>query len=135
MAGLVPISLAVQVCSFISSIALARVLGASYATDAYFIALSIPTLVYGILLAAVRIGATPALTDASSDDATLDTAASELVSATFVASAVLTVVAGAVAATVLPGLLGASPHQASTTRLMILELTPLGVFGAMTGAL
>lgn len=137
MAGLAPISLAVQLCSFVSSVALARVLGATYATDAYFLALSIPTLVYGILLAAVRVGATPALSKVARDaePGAFDRAASELVAATMVTSAIVALAAGLLAVAFLPAAAGAAePHMVFTIRLMILELTPLGVFGALSGA-
>jgi len=134
LSGLVPINLGVQACSFVSSIALARVLGASASTDAYFVGLSVPVLVYTILLAALRLGAIPALTARTVADgrASLGRASSELVSAVVVAAAGLSVAVTVVAAVALPPLLGGGAAHA--TRLTIVELAPLGVLGAATGA-
>ena len=47
-------TLAAQLIGFGSSIAIARVLGATRATDAYYLALSIPMLVYSIFLTTAR---------------------------------------------------------------------------------
>src|SRR5689334_12154561 len=62
IASLAPASLLLQLVSFISSVVLATRLGATTATDAYYLALSVPVVAYGILTAAVRLGAIPALT-------------------------------------------------------------------------
>src|SRR6516225_7981801 len=57
------LTLATQLIGFGSSIAVARVLGATSATDAYYLGLSVPMLVYGIFLTTSRQCAIPALTD------------------------------------------------------------------------
>jgi putative peptidoglycan lipid II flippase len=135
MAGLVPVSLLVQACSFVSSIALARVLGASNATDAYYLGLSVPVLAYGILLAALRLGAIPALTDSVADGEELDRAGSELFSGVLVASVCLIIVVTALTEAALPVVLGDDGRLVSLTRLTVLELSPLGVLGALSGVL
>jgi putative peptidoglycan lipid II flippase len=134
LTGLLPISLGVQAASFVSSVALARVLGASASTDAYFLGLSVPVLVYAILLAGVRLGAIPALTEATTEKAGFARVGSELVSAVLFASVALSVAVTAAAVLVLPLFLPGEADLASLTRLAIVELAPLGVLGAMTGA-
>jgi putative peptidoglycan lipid II flippase len=135
MTGLVPVSLAVQVLSFASSVALARVLGASTATDAYYLGLAVPALSYGILLAALRLGAIPALTDvaASSGNEGLDRAGGELFSGVLSASVVLTIVVTSIVEMALPLIVGGDLLH--MTRVTLLELAPYGVLGAATGVL
>jgi putative peptidoglycan lipid II flippase len=137
MAGLAPVSIAVQACSFASSIALARVLGASVHTDAYYLGLSVPALTYGVLLAALRLGAIPALTETEAEGGrgAFGARAGELVSAVLVGSACLAVVVTALTEAVLPLVLGGDARLVSLTRVTVLELAPLGVLGALTGAL
>jgi putative peptidoglycan lipid II flippase len=135
MLRLAPWSLGVQVASLASSIALARVLGADTGTDAYFVGLSIPFFVYGVLLTAVRSGAIPPLTELANDEAAFGRACSQIVSATAVASLVCSAALSASALLVLPPLLGGDQHFAFLTRVTILELAPLGVIGSLTGAL
>ena len=55
MAGLVPVNLVVQGCSFASSVALARVLGAGASTDAYYVGLTVPLFSYGVLAASSSV--------------------------------------------------------------------------------
>lgn len=132
-AGMMPFSVAVQVCSFASSIALAQVLGASGGTDAYFLGLSVPVLTYSILLAGVRLGAIPVLTNAQTGRLA-PTTGGDLVLAVGVASAVLVVVATAAAVIALPAFV-ADERVSRMAVTATIELAPLGVFGALTGAL
>jgi putative peptidoglycan lipid II flippase len=134
MFRLAPWTFAVQAGSFVSSIALAWVLGAGTGTDAYFVGLSIPVLVYSVLLVAVRSGVIALLPDLpDSDDAAFNRASSQIVSAMLAASFVCSLALTAGALFVLPPLLGGSEHFAFLTRITILELAPLGVLGALTG--
>jgi putative peptidoglycan lipid II flippase len=135
MLRLAPWNLAVQAASLVSSIALAWVLGAGTGTDAYFLGLSIPVLVYGVLLVAVRSGAIGPLTDLLPDEREFNRASSQLVSAILLASAACSLVLTAAALAALPALVGGSGHLAFLTRVTILELAPLGILGALTGAL
>jgi peptidoglycan biosynthesis protein MviN/MurJ (putative lipid II flippase) len=136
MFSLAPWNIGVQAASLVSSIALAWVLGASTGTDAYFVGLSVPVLVYGTLLVAVRAGAISPLTDLlNGDEEAFKRASSQIVSATAAASLVCSLVLTAGAALVLPLLVGGGEHFASQTRITILELAPLGVLGALTGVL
>lgn len=132
--GLLPWNLAVQAASFGSSIALAWVLGAGAGTDAYFVGLSVPVFVYSVLLVAVRSGAISPLTELlRRGGAEFDRAASQLVSAMAVASFVCSLALTAAAVLGLPPLLGGGAHFAYLARITIVELAPLGVFGALTG--
>lgn len=135
MGAVAPVSLAVQVCSFVSAIALARVLGASVETDAYYLGLSIPLLAYGILIGALRTGAIPALTDVASSrgDGALGRSASEVMSGVLVASSVLTLLITGVVELALP--LIVSGRLLDLTRVVVLELAPYAVLGAATGVL
>jgi len=135
MLRLAPWSLGVQAASLASSVVLARVLGAGTGTDAYFVGLSIPLFVYGVLLTAVRSGAIPPLTELVDKAAAFSRASSQIVSAAGVASAVCSLLLTVAAVLVLPPLLGGSEHFAFLTRVTILELAPLGVLGSLTGAL
>jgi putative peptidoglycan lipid II flippase len=136
MLTLAPWNLGVQAASFISSIALAWVLGAGTATDAYFVGLSVPVFVYSVLLVAVRSGAITPLTERlQRDDDAFSDASSQIVSATAVASLACSFLLTAAAALVLPALIGGSEHFTFLMRITILELAPLGVLGAVTGSL
>lgn len=134
MLRLSPWSLGVQAASLVSSIALARVLGASSATDAYFLGLSVPLFVYGVLLTAVRSGVIPPLTELANNENAFSRASSQIVSATAVSSAICTLLLSAAAVLVLPSLAGGSEHFAYLMRITIIELAPLGVLGSLTGA-
>jgi putative peptidoglycan lipid II flippase len=136
MLTLAPWNIAVLAASFISSIALAWVLGAGTGTDAYFVGLSGPVFVYSVLLVAVRSGAISPLTDLlDKDDKAFDDAGSQIVSATAVASLVCSLLLTAAAVVALPALIDGSEQFAFMTRVTVLELAPLGVLGAVTGAL
>jgi putative peptidoglycan lipid II flippase len=126
----------VQLLSFGSSIALATQLGATTETDAYYLALSVPVVTYGILLAAVQLGAIPVLTRAEhrSREEFL-TGCNQLVSATVVGAAVIAVIVTGVMVALLPALSGGSTLLKSHTREFMLELTPYAVTGAMIGVL
>ena len=93
IARVAPCSLLIQVLSFGSSMVMATQLGARTSTDAYYLALSVPVVVYTVLMAAIRLGGIPGLTAvAHTDDRRgLQRAASELLSATFVASVLLSI--------------------------------------------
>ncbi len=135
LTGLVPLNLLVQACSFASSVALARVFGATASTDAYYLGLSIPLAVYVILMAAVKSGAIPGLVERAREGGQreLEQSASEMVSAVLVASVVLTIFVTALALLILPLAIGGA--SGATTRVVLLELAPLGVLGPLTGAL
>src|ERR1700736_3453019 len=101
--GVVGMTAAVQVLSFFSSVALARVLGATDETDAYFLALSIQVTAYSILLAAARFGAIPELTRLSREHrADFSLLASELVTVVTVITALLVVVTTVIAVVLMP---------------------------------
>jgi putative peptidoglycan lipid II flippase len=126
----------VQVLSFGSSIALATQLGATTETDAYYLALSVPVVTYGILLAAVQLGAIPVLTRAEhrSREEFLS-GCNQVVSATVVGATVIAVVVTGVMVALLPALSGGSGLLKSHTREFMLELSPYAVTGAMIGVL
>jgi putative peptidoglycan lipid II flippase len=133
-AQLVPATLGVQALSLVSSIALAHKLGATDGTDAYFLALSIPVVVYAILLAGIRLGAIPSLTTLARErPADVSRAASEIVSSVFAAALALSLVAQLLALIALPAVIGGSAHLHHVARLMIVELVPYGVTGALAG--
>lgn len=136
-ASVFPVIVIVQLCSFGASLALASVLGASSATDAYFLGLSVPLVVFGTMLAAVRLGAIPALTEAQRlGPERFSISASELLTAVLVASAGLVTLAALVNVLALP--LFVSDNDGQTlplARLMTVELAPLGFLGAGSGAL
>jgi putative peptidoglycan lipid II flippase len=134
MFRLTPWNLAVQAFSFASAVALARVLGASVSTDAYYLGLSVPVLTYGILMGALRSGGIPALTDvAASGEAALERAANEIVSGVLVASCALALVVTAASELLMPLIVGG--RLLDLTRMTLLELAPYAVFGATTGIL
>jgi len=135
-AGLFPLNVAVQAVSFAAWVAFAHVLGAGTATDAYLLGLSVPVLVYGLLLTAIRVGAIPGLTDKVAEgNAAGQRAANELLAATVAVSSALGIVASAVAVAAAPLVLRSDPDLLRTTRLTVIELTPLAVLGATTGVL
>jgi putative peptidoglycan lipid II flippase len=132
MSQVMPVTFAAQICAFGASLALANVLGANVETDAYFLALSVPLTTYGILLAGVRLGAIPALTDRSRDgDASFSRSASEMVTGTALVALVLSVLLTAATLLAIP----ADHGLAAETRIAVIELAPLGVLGALAGAL
>ena len=135
MSGVVPVSLAIQVLSLASSIVLAHVLGATTSTDAYYLGLSVPVFVFGALVGSLRQGAIPALTSVSGSSslAGLRAASGELVRGVTVVATVATVLVVALSEAALP--LVAHARLLSETRLILLELTPYGVLGGLTGVL
>jgi putative peptidoglycan lipid II flippase len=135
-ARLFPVNVAVQILSFAAWIALAHELGASSETDAYVLGLSIPLVVYGILLAANNAGSIPGLTEqAAIGEAEEAQAARELVSAGVALSAALALIITPIAMALAPLVLGGNSELISDTRMTMLELSPLAVFGATTGVL
>jgi putative peptidoglycan lipid II flippase len=135
-ARMLPINIGVQALSFAAWVAFAHFLGATTETDAYLLGLSVPFLAYSILLAGIRVGAIPGLTEQSAEGAAAEgKAANELVSASLVASAALGLLVSLVAIAGAPLVLRPNPHLVSQTRLIIAELAPLAVLGATTGVL
>ena len=132
-----PVTVVLQLCSFAASLALAAVLGASYATDAYFLGLSVPLLVFGTTAAAVRLGAIPALTEAQlSAPARFSETSSELMTAVLAGSTVLVTLVGLLNILALPHFVsGNDVRTLPLARLMTVELAPLGVLGACSGVL
>jgi putative peptidoglycan lipid II flippase len=137
VARVAPAGLLVQLLSFVSSVVLATQLGASVGTDAYYLALSIPVVVYGVLLSAVRLGGIPALTAIAREQPgrALSRAASELVTATTTVAVLLSAVLSAAMMVVLPAAAGGSAELSSLTREFVAELAPYAVTGALLGAL
>src|SRR5262249_22696318 len=136
VAGLVPFNIASQAASFAAWIAFAHVLGASTHTDAYLLAFCVPAIVYSILLVGVNSGAIPSLTQESArGEAAESRAANTLIAAALVGSAALTTVVTIIAVAATPLVVGSNGRLLSDTRLMIVELSPLGVLGAITGVL
>ena len=137
LTGVVPVTIVAQALSFASSLALANVLGATVATDAYFLGLSVPMIAFGILLAAVRLGALPTLTEwRAKGDEGFNRLSSELFTGVSGGALLITIVTTAVAMVALPAAV-AEPgtNLAELTRTTLLELAPLGVLGAMVGIL
>lgn len=135
MRGVAPAGLAVQLWSFVSSVTFAHVLGATAATDGYYLGLSIPVLAFGLFVGALRQGAIPALTDldvGSGRDAFV-TAGGEVLRGVTVAAALVTVVAVGAAEALAP--LVAHGQVLHETRLVMFELAPYGVSGAVVGVL
>lgn len=136
-AGLAPASFLVQALSFASSVALATQLGATTGTDAYYLALSVPVIAYGVLVGALRLGAIPPLSkvDADQSPEQFSRSCQDVVGATFAAAVGLSIAATAVMLVVLPAAASGSAHLTSLTRLYVLELSPYAVTGAMLGVL
>jgi putative peptidoglycan lipid II flippase len=122
---------------FGSSVVVARRLGATTMTDAYYLAYSVATFGFLVLLAALRQGAIPKLTEVrtGSSRQVLSRGCSELLSATLVTTTVISVVATAVMLLAVPLAAAGSEHLVSLTRQYLLELAPYAVSGAMQGAL
>lgn len=135
--GIIPATLAVQVCSLASAISAAAVLGATTDTDAYYFALSIPLVVYGILLGGFRSGAIPELAERlNAGRESFTQATSELIWAVILVSTILACAGAGIALLLLPQLAGdVSPDFVARARAMLISLAPLGVLGALTGAL
>jgi putative peptidoglycan lipid II flippase len=127
-------TLAAQAIGFASSIAIARVLGATRATDAYYLALGVPMLVYSVFLTTARQSGIPTLTDeATAGRSSFVEASSQLISATLIVSIIISALAAAAAVLLLP--VTSSPAVASPAQAKVIELAPLGVLGAMLGAM
>jgi putative peptidoglycan lipid II flippase len=136
LGALLPVNLAVQIFNFVALIVFARILGATADTDAYFVGLAVPLFTYGLLLAALRTGAIPALTEAAAEgEEAFDRAASQLVSGVLLASVAVSAVVTLIAFAFAPVVLGGNAHFIALARRTMVELSPLGVAGAVTGAL
>ncbi len=138
VARVAPVTIATQALSFFSSIALATYLGASYETDAYYLALAVPALAYGVVLAGIRMGAIPALTEQKDrgSDSSFSAACSELMTAVVLASSVLALMVATVALVALPLLTtGSDAATLSLARSLVLVLAPFTVLGAVVGGL
>jgi putative peptidoglycan lipid II flippase len=120
---------------FASSVALATQLGATTATDAYYLAISVPFFAYAVLLAAIRQGSIPLLTRFAAKESAegFSAACSELVSAVIAAVTLLSLALTAVMLLVLPTLAGGNAHLASLTREYMIELLPYATTGAILG--
>jgi putative peptidoglycan lipid II flippase len=126
----------VQIAGFAASVALAREFGAVPATDAFFVAQSIPLFVAGVLLAAIRLGGIPTLTKKEGAPLDLAEAANELVSAAGAAAAALSLVVTGAAIALMPVLIGgAGAETESLARVIALELAPLPILMSMIAAL
>jgi putative peptidoglycan lipid II flippase len=132
-----PVTVVVQLAGFLFSVALARVLGSSTGTDAYFLALSVPAAIYMVMLAALRQGATPAMTDSlARSDEEFARASSQLVSSVALLSAALAIVVTGMALVALPLAVGEGSHRlVSLVRADLVALAPLPILGGVTGAL
>ena len=126
-----------QVVGFGSSVVVATQLGATPMTDAYYLALSVPFVAYSILLAAVRLGAVPSLMSVAEQESAANFAksCSEVVSATVVIAALLSVCVTAVMLLALPAAASHQAHLAALTRTYMIELAPYAVTGGALGAL
>lgn len=135
MRGVAPAGFFIQICSFASSVAFAHVLGATAATDGYYLGLSIPVLAYGLFVGSLRQGAIPVLTDlnVASGREAFAAAGGELLRGVAVASLVVTSLA--VGAAELAAPLFASGEVLHETRVVLIELLPYGVSGAVVGVL
>jgi putative peptidoglycan lipid II flippase len=135
MRGVAPAGLFVQLCSFVSSVAFAHILGATAETDGYYLGLSIPLLAFGLFVGSLRQGAIPTLTDldAEAGSEAFAKAGGELLRGITLAAAVVTV--AAVAASELLAPVVASGATLRETRIVLLELVPYGVSGAVVGVL
>jgi putative peptidoglycan lipid II flippase len=132
--SLLPLNVIVQACNFAALVAFAWVFGASADTDAYFVGLAVPLFAFGVLLSALRVGAIPALTEAAADsDAEFARTAGALLRAVLLASAAISGAVTVIAFIGAPLVLRNDSHFVMQTRLTMLELFPLGVFGAMIG--
>jgi putative peptidoglycan lipid II flippase len=135
--SLAPVMIVVQVFGLLFSIALARILGSSRGTDAYFVALSVPAGISMVMLAALRQGAMPPMTEVlARSEAAFARAASEVVSSVAVLSAALAVATTGLAFLMAPLVFGnGSQHFLLLVRADLLALAPLPVLGGLTGAL
>jgi putative peptidoglycan lipid II flippase len=132
-----PVTVVVQFAGFLFSVVLARVLGSSTGTDAYFLALSVPAAIYMVMLAALRQGATPAMTDSlARSDQEFARASSQLVSSVALFSAALAIVVTGIALVALPLAVAEGSHRlVSLVRADLVALAPLPILGGVTGAL
>jgi putative peptidoglycan lipid II flippase len=137
IAGVIPVTIVAQLASFGASLALAHVLGATVATDAYFLGLSVPLTIYGILLAGVRLGAIPSLTERKvAEPAEFNRVSSEIVTSTAVAAGLLSALITLVTVVSLPAAISHGGDElVSMTRTTVVELAPLGVLGALVGVI
>ncbi len=137
LARVAPATVIVMVLSFGSSVVVARRLGATSMTDAYYLAFSVATFGYLVLLAALRQGAIPKLTEVmeGNSNESFSRGCSELVSATLVTATVISVVVTVIMLVVIPVAAAGSKHLVSLAREYLIELAPYAVSGAMEGAL
>jgi putative peptidoglycan lipid II flippase len=134
---LAPVTLLAQLAGFVYSIALARVIGSSTATDAYFLALSVPAGISMVMLAGTRQGAMPSMTESFAGSAEdFGRAGSQLVSSVVLISAVLSIALTGVTLLALPLVVtDASERLVSLVEADLVALTPLPLLGALTGVL
>jgi putative peptidoglycan lipid II flippase len=135
-AEIAPATFLGQVASFAFSIALARVLGSSAETDAYFLAYS----VQGAVFLVMRVGlqaAMPGITERHAEsEEEFAHASSQLVSSVVVVTTAVGAAVTAAAVVVVPFVLPhASGDLVSLVRQDLVALAPLPVLGSLTGAL
>jgi putative peptidoglycan lipid II flippase len=135
LARVAPATLVVTLLGLGSSVVVARRLGATTTTDAYYLAFSVAAFGYLVLLAAVRQGAIPKLTEVMQENPaeSLSLGCSELLSATLVTATVISLVVTGIMLAVIPA--AAPKHLVGPTRQYLVELVPYAVSGAMQGTL
>lgn len=137
LARVAPATLIVTLLGFGSSVVVARRLGATTMTDAYYLAFSVATFGYLVLLAALRQGAIPKLTEATRAEPqdSFSLGCSELLSATIVTASIISVVVTGIMLALMPAVAGGPEHLVGPTRQYLVELVPYAVSGAMEGTL
>lgn len=137
LATVAPATLTVTLLSFASSVVVARRLGATTMTDAYYLAFSVATFGYLVLLAALRQGAIPKLTQMMQGNSgeSFSLGCSELLSATLVTATVISVIVTGIMLAVIPVAAAGPDHFVGLTRQYLVELTPYAVSGAVQGTL
>jgi putative peptidoglycan lipid II flippase len=137
LARLAPATLIVTLLGFASSVLVARRLGATTMTDAYFLAFSVATFGYLVLLAALRQGAIPKLTELTQGNGgdSFSLGCSELLSATLVTATLISVIVTAIMLAVIPAAAAGPKHLVGLTRQYLVELAPYAVSGAVEGTL
>lgn len=137
LARVAPATVVVTLLSFGSSVVVARRLGATTMTDAYYLAFSVASCAYLVLLAALRQGAIPKLTGVRhrSSGESFSLGCSELLTATLVAATIVSALVTALMLVIIPAAAPGSKHLVSLTREYLIELAPYAVSGAMEGTL
>lgn len=137
MLSIMPVTAAVQVLSFFSSVAMASLLGATRDTDAYYLALLVPSITSGVLLTGLRQGSIPGLTDLrNSSEEDFRRSASSLMMAAAVVSLAAAAVITLIAVVVMQVTLGNwEPKYVDRACTYAVMLIPYTVGGALLGAM